>query len=57
MSMICDVWYRPCAVTLSITGDVYAPNNETITAITNPAIGPAIAMSNNISLFIVILRD
>jgi len=39
--------------TCSKTGAVYAPYIETTIAITNPAIGPAIATSNKISRLIV----
>ena len=41
------------ASSLLISGDVYAPKIQTITAITKPAIGPAIATSNKMSRFIV----
>ena len=48
---------RVSACTLGINGERYAPYVETIIAIINPAIGPEIPTSNNVSLFIIKLRD
>ena len=53
ISINCRSSFNSSANILSITGDVNAPNTETMIAMIKPAIGPAIATSNKISRLIV----